>query len=59
VTVLVRTPRLTVPVLGGPVAGAPATGEAPARLVDALALAADIRAAGAVAFRVHEPAVRG
>jgi hypothetical protein len=54
VTTLVRAPRLTVPVIAAPV-----TTEAQARLADALELAADIRAAGAAALRVHDLAPRG
>jgi hypothetical protein len=49
VTVLVRPQRLSVPIIAGP-----ATGEASARLADALALAADIRAAAGDALRVHD-----
>ena len=58
-TVLVRSPRLTVPVVALPVVAGPVTTEASARLADALALAADIRAAGAAAFGVHDLDARG
>jgi hypothetical protein len=60
VTVLARTPRLTVRVVPAarPAAAVLPT-EEPARLLDALALAADIRAAAPAALQVHELDARG
>jgi hypothetical protein len=55
VTVAVRSPRLTVPVVTVPAVAAASADP----VVEALALAADIRAAGAAAFRVHDLAPRG
>ena len=55
-TVLASRPTVVAPV---PVGAAPVGAEAPACLVDALALAADIRAAGAAALRVHDLEERG
>ena len=53
-TTLVRTPRLSVPVLAAPVAT-----EAADRHADAVALAAEILAAGAAALSAHALAPRG
>ena len=64
VTVLDRTPWLSAPIAAvllaaAPLAAAPLPTEAPSRLADALALAAEIRAAGAAALGVHDLAERG
>lgn len=54
-TVAVRSPRLTVPVLTVP--AEPVSSSDP--VVDALVLAVEIRAFAAAAFRVHDLAPRG
>lgn len=58
-TVLARTSRLSVRIAPARLGAAPLPTEVPARLVDALALAAEIRAAGAAALRVHDLEERG
>ena len=58
-TVLASTPVFSVRPASAPFGAAPLPTEVPARLVDALALAAEIRAAGAAALRVHDLEERG
>jgi hypothetical protein len=57
VTVAVRSPRLTVPVVTVPASVDVAPSSDP--VVDALLLAVEIRAFAAAAFRVHDLAPRG